>query len=115
MNRAKRFGVRWQSGSGDTAFGRTRRIVKFHPCRAGESGVALRFPPQSKMRQVRCGHQTTRSVLECASPLALWAGCAARLIAYFTFSTTSISMGSRLGTSSRPSWSSKAGRKSSML
>jgi hypothetical protein len=31
------------------------------------------------------------------APLALWAGCAARPIAYFTFFTTSISMDSRPG------------------
>ena len=41
--------------SGDTAFGRKGRRVKFHPDRAGESGVALRFPPQSKTLRTRGG------------------------------------------------------------
>ena len=39
----------------------------FHAARACESGVALRFPPQSKTRWPR----TARSVLECARPLAV--------------------------------------------
>jgi hypothetical protein len=43
-------GLRRQRGSGDGAFERARLVVDpktFHPC---ESGVALRFPPQSKTR-----------------------------------------------------------------
>ena len=45
----RRHGVRWQGGSRDTAFGRAR--IYLHPkiFKAGESGVALRFPPQSMM------------------------------------------------------------------
>jgi hypothetical protein len=40
--------VRWQGGSRDTAFGWTN-VFKFKEVlRACESGVALRFPPQSK-------------------------------------------------------------------
>jgi len=47
---AQRLGVRWQSASGDTAFG-GRVVVDFeYGFRACESGVALRFPPQSKTR-----------------------------------------------------------------
>ena len=34
--------------SGDTAFARTEPVEMFLGCRALESGVALRFPPQSK-------------------------------------------------------------------
>jgi len=46
------FGVRWQGGSRDTTLGRAvaagvKKVVR--PC---ESGVALRFPPQSKTRWV---------------------------------------------------------------
>jgi len=44
----QRLGVRWQSGSGDTAFEQMQAQRKSHPARAGESGVALCFPPQSK-------------------------------------------------------------------
>jgi hypothetical protein len=43
-----RLGLRWQGGSRDTAFARTGRIGLEKVFRAGESGVALRFPPQSR-------------------------------------------------------------------
>jgi len=43
------FGLRWQGGSRDTAFGRSRPVRTDEIVRARESGVALRFPPQSKM------------------------------------------------------------------
>jgi hypothetical protein len=36
--------------SGDTAFGRTSGVRTNYIFRAYESGVALRFPPHSKMR-----------------------------------------------------------------
>jgi len=36
--------------SGDGAFGRTGNIIHAKDCRACESGVALRLPPQSKTR-----------------------------------------------------------------
>jgi hypothetical protein len=36
--------------SGDTAFGRTEIFLFYEPIRAHESGVALRFPPQSMTR-----------------------------------------------------------------
>jgi hypothetical protein len=42
------FGVRRQSGSGDGAFGRTEDSTVAEGLRACESGVALRWPPQSK-------------------------------------------------------------------
>ncbi len=47
---AKRLGVRWQGGSRDTAFGLADGFWIQEVLRAGESGVALRFPPQSKTR-----------------------------------------------------------------
>ena len=47
---AQRLGVRWQSASGDTAFGGRVFFDFENGFRACESGVALRFPPQSKTR-----------------------------------------------------------------
>ena len=44
---SQRLGLRWQSGSGDTAFERAGRMVTFHPGRAGESGVARRRWPSA--------------------------------------------------------------------
>ena len=46
-----RLGLRWQGGSRDTAFGRTNVHGITEVVRACESGVALRFPPQSKTRR----------------------------------------------------------------
>jgi hypothetical protein len=45
-------GLRWQGGSRDTAFGRTNPRLALDGFRACESGVALRFPPQSMTRFV---------------------------------------------------------------
>ena len=48
-------GVSWTAvaeRSGDTAFGRMEESRGKNIFRAGESGVALRFPPQSKTRQI---------------------------------------------------------------
>ena len=45
-----RLGVRWQGGSRDTAFARTTPFLNSEIFRPRESGVALRFPPQSKTR-----------------------------------------------------------------
>ena len=42
-------GLRWQGGSRDTAFGGSSALDN-ETLRAQESGVALRFPPQSKTR-----------------------------------------------------------------
>ncbi|HEX9048444.1 MAG TPA: hypothetical protein VF988_15560 [Verrucomicrobiae bacterium] len=39
-----RLGLRWQSGSGDTAFARAEIEQTFHGLSAGESGVALPLP-----------------------------------------------------------------------
>jgi hypothetical protein len=44
----RRFGLRWQSGSGDTAFERAENFLTKENVGAHKSGVALRFPPQSK-------------------------------------------------------------------
>jgi hypothetical protein len=41
--------MRWQSESGDTAFVRLGRKLIPNSIRLYESGVALRFPPQSKL------------------------------------------------------------------
>jgi len=66
--------------SGDTAFGRTGRTVKFHPCRACESGVALRWCPSAKTAAVQDtswfanGPQTARSVLECVQSSGAFLG-----------------------------------------
>jgi hypothetical protein len=49
---AQRLGVRWQGGSRDTAFARTAGFRTKKIFRAVESGVALRFPPQSKTLRV---------------------------------------------------------------
>ena len=49
-------GLRRQGGSRDTAFARKKIKRTKKNFGAGESGVALRFPPQSKMSQsfARC-------------------------------------------------------------
>jgi hypothetical protein len=47
---ANRLGLRRQSGSGDGALGRTGTGIDADDLRAGESGVALRWPPPSKTR-----------------------------------------------------------------
>jgi hypothetical protein len=48
VNNSSKYGLRRQSGSGDGAFAR-RSVLDFSATsRAGESGVALRLPPQSK-------------------------------------------------------------------
>jgi hypothetical protein len=51
-----RLGVRWQGGSRDTAFAQAKIKLKPKPFRARESGVALRFPPQSMT--VRVGQRS---------------------------------------------------------
>ena len=69
-------GLRWPGGSRDTAFGRKEIKRTKKSFRACESGVALRFPPQSKMPQsfVRCvpfvGHRIFSGMIErCADGL----------------------------------------------
>jgi len=84
--------------------------------RKRQRGCWLRSVTRSKAAEGRTHSKTLRadddprpraSVLECASPLALWPNAHSVTGAgYFTFSTTSISMGMFVGTSSRPSWSS---------
>jgi hypothetical protein len=49
---APHFGLRWQSGSGDTACERTRQLGNYHPYRADESGLKC-FPPQTIRRCFR--------------------------------------------------------------
>ena len=51
-NAQRHLGLRWQGGSRDTAFVRAENFRADEILRAGESGVALRFPPQSKTRSV---------------------------------------------------------------
>src|SRR5487761_2381340 len=48
MEGTMRYGLRRRSRSGDGAFERTRTKLAAKDFRAGESGVALRLPPQSK-------------------------------------------------------------------
>jgi len=80
----QRFGLRWQSAAA-TSLSTGRGISKLSYQAAGvESGVALRFPLQSKSFPRR------------------------RHYCCFARSTTSISIFSRAGKSSRPTWSSKA-------
>ena len=50
MQSRQHFGDAVAERSGDTAFERAGLIVILHPGGAGESGVALRFPPQSMTR-----------------------------------------------------------------
>jgi hypothetical protein len=42
--------LRWQSGSGDTAFARTQFVLNPKSFRPDESSMALRFPPHSMKR-----------------------------------------------------------------
>ena len=49
--------------SGDGAFARTRRQRTTNNCRPLESGVALRFPPQSKTLRAHAGNRLSRQRL----------------------------------------------------
>jgi hypothetical protein len=61
MEPGQQFWTALAEQSGDSAFERTEALLRLTTFRAGESGVALRFPPQSK---IGCGISTPECKLE---------------------------------------------------